>query len=113
MHEILTVLKRADFNAQDYPFYKFVYYHSWQLLELPGRKALVDISVFPPLVGGSINDVQNVSQVPASEFGSAMQTLVSMSLVDKIGKIEQERLALHPLTQYFIRSNITREWQET
>jgi len=32
--------------------------------------------------------------------------------VDKIGRAGEERFALHPLTQYFIRSDITKEWAE-
>ena len=35
-----------------------------------------------------------------------------MSLVDKIGPAGWERFALHPLTQYFIRSDITKEWAD-
>ena len=34
------------------------------------------------------------------------------NIVDKIGKADHERFALHPLTQYFIRSDITKEWIE-
>ena len=39
-----------------------------------------------------------------------MEKLVIMSIVDKIGQSGNERYALHPLTQYFIISDITREW---
>ena len=66
--------------------------------------ALVDMSVFPPLTGGAVMDVLAISQVPENEFWPAMDHLVTMSLVDKIGVIGKERFALHPLTQYFIKS---------
>jgi hypothetical protein len=33
-------------------------------------------------------------------------------LVDKAGVARRERLALHPLTQYFIKSDITKEWAD-
>lgn len=71
---------------------------------------LVDMAVFPHLTGGAVLDVQTISQVPEAEFWPAMGQLVAMSLVDKIGVIGKERFALHPLTQYFIRSDITQEW---
>lgn len=77
---------------------------------MPAKMALVDMSVFPPLTGGAVLDVQAISQVPEAEFWPAMDQLVTMSLVDKIGVVSKERFALHPLTQYFIKSDITKEW---
>lgn len=112
MNTVLSTLERAMFKGQDYPFYRFVYQHSWQMLDLNGRKALVDMSVFPPLTGGAVHDVEVVSQVESSAFWPAMDRLVLMSLVDKIGSAGQERFALHPLTQYFVKADITKEWAE-
>jgi hypothetical protein len=110
MEVVLKTLKQASFTGQDYEFYRFVYQHSWEMLEMNARMALVDMSVFPPLTGGALDDVQAVSQVESSAFWPAMDQLVTMSLVDKIGQVGKERFALHPLTQYFIRSDITKEW---
>jgi hypothetical protein len=112
MEVVLKALKQASFTGQDYEFYRFVYQHSWEMLEMNARMALVDMSVFPPLAGGAVDDVQAVSQVEASAFWPAMDQLVTMSLVDKIGQVGKERFALHPLTQYFIRSDITKEWAD-
>lgn len=112
MDFVLGTLEEARFQAQDYPFYRFVYLNSWEALDMPARMALVDMSVFPPLTGGAVNDVQAVSQVPEADFWPAMDQLVTMSLVDKIGVVGKERFALHPLTQYFIKSDITKEWAE-
>jgi hypothetical protein len=112
MEVVLGTLKQASFKGQDYPFYRFVYRHSWEMLEMNARMALVDMSVFPPLTGGAVNDVQAVSQVEAPAFWPAMDQLVTLSLVDKIGLVGQERFVLHPLTQYFIRSDITKEWAD-
>ena len=72
--------------------------------------ALVDISVFPPITGGTVLDVQAISQVEASAFWTAMEQLVTMSLVDKVGNANYERFTLHPLTYYFVLSDITGEW---
>jgi hypothetical protein len=71
------------------------------------------MSVFPPLKGGAIADVEAVSQVEeANAFWTGMDQLVTMSLVDKIGEAGNERFALHPLTHYFVLSDITGEWGE-
>jgi hypothetical protein len=112
MDVVLGSLRQARFQGQDYPFYRFVYQHSWESLKMPSKMALVDMSVFPPLTGGAVLDVLAISQVPENEFWPAMDHLVTMSLVDKIGVIGKERFALHPLTQYFIKSDITKEWAE-
>ncbi len=107
---VLKALQKAAFKGQDYEFYRFVYRHSWEILDTNARMALVDMSVFPPITGGAVADAQAVSQVDPSIFWTAMDQLVSLSLVDKTGAAGQERYSLHPLTQYFIRSDITKEW---
>ena len=112
MKAVLDTLGQAAFKGQDYPFYRFVYQQSWKMLDMNARKALVDMSVFPPITGGAVEDVQAVSQVESSAFWPAMDQLVTLSLVDRIGPAGRERFALHPLTQYFIRSDITKEWAD-
>jgi hypothetical protein len=112
MDVVLDTLKEAAFKGQDYPFYRFVYQHSWDMLEMNARMALVDMSVFPPITGGAVGDVQAISQVEASALWPAMDQLVTLSLLDKIGVAGRERYALHPLTQYFIKSDITKEWAD-
>jgi hypothetical protein len=112
METVLSTLKEAAFKGQDYTFYRFVYQYSWEMLDTNARKALVDMSVFPPITGGAVADVQAVSQVESSAFWPAMDQLVLLSLVDKTGLSDQARYALHPLTQYFILSDITKEWAD-
>ncbi|MEO0769122.1 MAG: NB-ARC domain-containing protein [Cyanobacteria bacterium J06649_4] len=110
MTVILKTLRQASFKGQDYQFYRFIYKHSWSVLDFASHKLLVDLSVFPPRTGGSVLAVPDISQVEESAFWSAMDQLVTMSLVDKTGDISKERYSLHSLTQYFIRSDITKEW---
>jgi len=110
---VLDTLKEAAFKGPDYPFYRFVYQHSWEMLEMNARMALVDISVFPPITGGAMDDVQAVSQVEPPAFWLAMDQLVMLSLVDKTGPVGRERFALHPLTHYFILCDITQEWGQS
>jgi hypothetical protein len=113
MDAVLDTLKEAAFKGPDYPFYRFIYQHSWEMLEMNARMALVDMSVFPPITGGAMDDVQAVSQVEPPAFWSAMDQLVMLSLVDKTGPAGRERFALHPLTHYFILCDITQEWGES
>lgn len=112
MEVVLKALKEASAQGQDYEFYRFIYWHSWNLLDEPGQMALVDMSVFPPVTGGARADVEAVSQLEASRFWPAIDQLATMSLVDKTGALGQERYALHPLTHYFILADITEEWAD-
>jgi hypothetical protein len=110
MEAVLKILKQASPKGQDYEFFTFLFRHSWALLDMKARMIWVDISVFPPLVGGAAQDVETVSQVKAPDFWPAIGQLVELSVVDKIGDVGAERFSLHPLSQYFIRSDITKEW---
>lgn len=110
MDVVLKALKEASTQGQDYEFYRFIYWHSWNLLDEQSQMALVDMSVFPPVTGGARKDVEAVSQMEASLFWLAIDQLVTMSLVEKTGMLGQERYALHPLTHYFILADITEEW---
>lgn len=110
MKVVLTALKEASALGPDYQFFCFLFRYSWEMLDMKARMVWVDMSVFPALVGGTVQDVEAISQVAAPDFWPAMDQLVGLSLVDKIGDVGAERFALHPLSQYFIRSDITKEW---
>lgn len=111
MEFVLNTLQEASFRGQDYDLYRFIYRHSWKMLDTRARMAWVDMSVFPRK-GGAVKDVESISQVKGDEFWQAMDQLVRLSLVEKTGPAGGERFALHPLTQNFIRSDITKEWVE-
>jgi hypothetical protein len=108
---LLKAIREASIRGQAYEFYSFMFRHDWDILDMNARALLVDMSVFPPLKGGRVKDVEAISQVELSAFWPAMDQLVSLSLVDKIGRVGKERFALHPLTQNFVRSDITKEWE--
>lgn len=114
MAVVFDALKEASFRGQAYELYRFIYRYSWEMLDMEGRMVLVDMSVFPPLTGGAVKDVQSISQVPERDFWSTMDQLVRLSLVDKSGRAGEERFFLHVLTWNFIRSDITKEkeWAE-
>ncbi|HYU32953.1 MAG TPA: NB-ARC domain-containing protein [Thermoanaerobaculia bacterium] len=107
---ILQMLEEASAKGQDEEFYRFVYWHSWSLLNEESRKALVDLSAFPPMTGGTARDVEKVSQVERPVFWSAIGQLVNLCLVEKTGPAGRERFALHALTHHFVLADITEEW---
>jgi hypothetical protein len=111
---VLNALKEASFQGQAYELYRFIYRFSWEMLDMKARMVLVDMSVFPPLTGGAVKDVESISQIGNRDFWSAMDQLVRLSFVDKSGLAGEERYFLHTLTLNFIRSDITKEkeWAE-
>ena len=109
---VLNTLIGASSKGPDYDFYRFIYWYSWDLLMETAQETLVDMSVFPPIIGGAAEDVVSISQVENNLFWPAMEQLILMSLVDRTGSLDQERYALHPLTYYFIRSDITQDWED-
>jgi hypothetical protein len=114
MEVVLNTLKEASPQGQAYELYHYIYRHSWEMLDMKARMALVDMSVFPPGTGGAVKDVMSISQVGERDFWPAMDRLARLSLVDKRGLAGEERFSLHALTWNFIRSDITKEkeWAE-
>ena len=110
LEPVLGALREASFEGQDYPFYRFVFRHSWDLLSLEAKKVLVSMSVFEPAAGGPVQMVVRVSEVDESVFYPAMDELITMSLVDFGGELGQRRYALHRLTHHFILSGIVGQW---
>jgi len=108
-----VVLNKLQQAMDNYEFYHFLFWDSWQLLDDKSKMVLADLSRFPPNTGGARPQIEQMSPLSPVDLWQTMKTLVLMSLVDKTGSITKERYALHPLTQYFIKSDITKEWQQT
>lgn len=110
MSVVLRTLKQAKMHNQDYEFYRFIFKHSWDLLDSNAKKVLIAMRRFAPVIGGTEEAVMAVSAMEETSFHSALKQLVSMSLIDPLGSIEYRRYSLHPLTKYFILSDIVKKW---
>lgn len=87
-------------------FYDFVYRSSWEILDINGKKALIEMAVFPPLIGGTVAAIEDISKLENEILWASIEQLVVMSLVDKLGYAGEERYVLHPLTHNFVVSHI-------
>lgn len=114
MDVVLDELREAKFKGQDYPFYRFIFKHSWDMLELNARKVLVCMSAFPVGIGGKEEVIRAVvsEEVVEAVFRPALNQLVLMSLVDSLGELKDRRYAIHQLTHHFILSDIVRIWDK-
>ncbi len=91
-------------------FYKYVFSRSWSLLDDPGKCLLVAMARFVPSNGSSFAALHHTSDLPHVDLISSIDYLWRLSLLE-IGEIEslhQIRYYLHPLTQYFVLSDIAR-----
>ncbi len=110
LEDVIEALSKASSEEQDYEFYQYIYKRSWTMLDKDAQKALVSMAIFPPVTGGTVEDVKEIVGTDASAFWPAMDRLVILSLVDKLGPVGRERFALHHLTRYFVLSDIVNKW---
>jgi hypothetical protein len=105
---VLQMLSRASSREDDYELYRFLFIQSWELLSSDEREVLVNMSVFPPNIGDTADAISEISTVSKTSLWRAMRKLVQLSLVEKTG-VGREVYFLHPLTSYFVQSDITKE----
>lgn len=111
--KVLELVQEASHAAKSdsYEFYRFLYWHSWNLLEDRSKELLVDLSVFAPVVGGAVEDIVAISDLEMDDFWLAVQQLTSLSLIERPSvSTTQNCYALHPLTYYFVLSDIRQKW---
>jgi hypothetical protein len=69
------------------------------------------MSVFDLANGSSDTALQQVSRIEAQAVQQALDQLILLSLVDVQGDLTTRRYTLHPLTHYFILSDIVKRWR--
>jgi hypothetical protein len=112
MYKVMESFRKVSFQSQDYEFYRFLFKRSWDMLSSDAKKVLIAMSCFALTIGGTWEAVRDISGMKEAEpaLHSAMRQLVLMSLIDPVGDINQRRYVIHPLTNYFILSDIVKEW---
>lgn len=98
--EVLKALKERNPDKSIYDLYRFIFFHSWELLKKKEREAFVSMAAFPDLVGGDWSAVQGIVNpgglLSSTEFRQVMQHLVDMSLIELVGAGGSEEYQLHP-----------------
>lgn len=101
---------RLDQETEYTGFYKFVFFHSWRLLQHPDQQLLVSMARFVPANGCHFEAVQFVSAIPSETLYLSIDSLWQFSFLEvgEIASLAQIRYYLHPLTQYFVLSDIVK-----
>lgn len=88
-------------------FYKSIFWNSWQLLNETAQRLLVSMAVFAPGIGGTLNAIQETSNLDQTILPGAVEELWRFSFLETgESSLRNSRYYLHPLTQYFVVSDI-------
>jgi transcriptional regulator with XRE-family HTH domain len=111
MEEILRQLIEAKYGEQNYPFYRFIYYHAWQMLNDDAKRVLVGMSYMSLTHGAYFEELLETVRFDSSAVMKALADVVARCLIEKSITVVAERFVLHPLTQYFVKSDIRSQWE--
>ncbi|MEY9934420.1 hypothetical protein ABH926_009088 [Catenulispora sp. GP43] len=108
IEQVLRVVEEAGFNDLSYEFYSFMFRRTWKELDGPARKVLVAMRLFEgnPTAGA----VKYTADMADQEFYRAAAMLVRRSMLSLVGG-QDERYTLHPLTRYFISTDVASRWE--
>lgn len=87
--------------------YNFIYWQAWEALDNDGRQALLSM---PLAQNGTIAQLIAVSELEPDDLAQALEQLVSFSLVDVGGDLEERRYRIHRLTETFLLNEVIK-WQ--
>jgi hypothetical protein len=105
---ILRVIEEAGINKLSYDFYSFLFRRCWGDLNAQSRKVLVAMRRFmgTPTAGA----LRHTVDMGEDSFYSAAAVLVQRSLLSVEVGAREARYSLHPLTRYFINTDIAAGW---
>jgi hypothetical protein len=105
---VLRLIEKAGLNNLSYEFYSFIFMKSWKELDVRSRKLLVAMLQFE---GNPTADLlRSTSGMGEDIFYSAATELVQRSLLSVVIRAQKARYSMHPLTRYFISTDIAAKW---
>lgn len=106
---VLTDLRTARGQSVG-NLYTYIYRRAWEALTEPERQALLAMPLTPP-DGADFAYLSQVSALPEETLHDALETLVSLSLVDHRPGLTLSRYTIHSLTRTFLLEQVIR-WGE-
>lgn len=87
--------------------YTYLYQRAWELLDASAQ----DLLLAMPLVseqGGRLALLATITELPAAELRTALDTLVTLNLVEVHGDLHERRYTIHSLTRAFLHEQVLR-----
>lgn len=107
VEQVLRVIEEAGFNDLSYEFYSFLFRRTWDELGSSARKVLVAMRHFEG--NPTAAAIQQTADMTDDEFYPAAARLGQRSML-AMTTDREPRYSLHPLTRYFINTDIVARW---
>jgi hypothetical protein len=108
LKQVMTNLKEAR-GKGIVDLYTYIYWQAWQLMDDISRQTLL---IMPLTQEGTLEQIQTLSRLEFDDLLQALQQLITLSLVQVGGDLNENRYSIHRLTETFlINEAIT--WQSS
>jgi hypothetical protein len=108
LSQVLENLKQAQGKEID-ALYTYIYWQAWHALDPASQQALL---VMPLAQNGTLVQLAALCQLEPHELSQALQQLVTLSLVQVSGGLEDRRYTIHRLTESFLLKEAI-QWQSS
>ncbi len=105
---VLENLKQARGKKIE-ELYTYIYRQAWHSLDEAGRQLLL---VMPLTQNGTASQLAAASGLEDDKISDAIEHLITVSLLDVSGDLEQRRYRIHRLTETFLLNEVIK-WQAT
>ncbi|MFN8458783.1 MAG: NB-ARC domain-containing protein [Anaerolineae bacterium] len=106
--QVLDNLKEARGQVID-ELYTYIYWQAWHLLDQASQHTLL---VMPIAQDGPFAQLLALTQLDIEKLSQALQQLVTLSLIQVVGDLEDRRYTIHRLTETFLLREVIK-WQGT
>lgn len=108
LQNLTEVASQSSSETEFTRLYKHIYGRSWSLLSQKSQELLLAMSYFAPGLGGSFEAIKDISNLAHADLVNSIDTLWQLSFLEvgDTARLNQIRYYLHPLTQYFVLSDI-------
>ena len=96
--QVLANLKQAQNQTID-QLYTYIYWQAWHMLDAASQRVFL---MMPLVNDGSLAQLEAVTQLDSAALSRALPPLVTLSLVQVKGTLEERRYTLHRLTETFL-----------
>lgn len=94
--------------------YHAIYWKAWHSLTPFARRLLRAMTLIAPTeLGGSLEQIQSISQLSNIQFMQAVTELITYSLLEPHSRGAQKRYSIHPITRTFLLKEVIRWLEDT
>ncbi|MCB0192216.1 MAG: hypothetical protein KDJ65_09770 [Anaerolineae bacterium] len=108
LSQVLDSLRQAHGKKVD-ELYTFIYWQAWHTLAENSRKLLL---IMPVVQNGTIEQLNTISQLAGGDLHDSLEQLITLSLLEISGALDQRRYRIHRLTETFLLNEVVK-WRKS